>query len=536
MVADKEWWNSIFPEGRNGKVNYTAYSQNIAAPAGAAAEVSVTLPLPDDAKPYQLMRYLDANVGSTNYFPPILDPDLFVPQDNPSIGSNYTQFALLLAGLDYDRYSNTMDVSGVTYDSSTTIFTTPINGVSDLSGNYYIVGNKNLAAWLCYGLVPALPYTETGTAEEESRAYPFYEGAKADLLREGMAAMGMYFRYGVATEAGTTAPFVRIAYKPLKIVPIGFTTFKTATSKQTVAQSVSIKNYQSTGSNDIQMFAATDTYQVAAGETQEVRITINGTANPYRLKAMTPIDAIPAIPYLGTNSYYVVTGNDGLVIPAAEWTDYGGKITVAAGDNPNELVLTIIGANIPELGPFSISEGEYPALYIGANGGVTFKPEDVVIPTGAKVTTLNTPQTDPITIDNQFIVTRAQAYARGTWASHIYGGFNWTADFAFGEILFTDPTSSASYLYTRSIDQYIGAIFYREGVYWRIMSLSYDVGSETFSGSAEWHITLDDGDDVYEGYTVDVGTALINAAYDGAAPTCDEFIIAPLEALLESEV
>jgi len=137
-------------------------------------------------------------------------------------------------------------------------------------------------------------------------------------------------------------------------------------------------------------------------------------SQPVAVDAINPYD----IPALGT---YCVSAVDGLPIPANEWRTYGGTVTVAVGDSPNVLDITLVGPRwrIPGLeGPYRIgvSDGatDYAVLSVNGNGTKT-GPRDLSLLTGADPLRATKPVATRI--ENLFIRNLSDAYARGVWAS-----------------------------------------------------------------------------------------------------------------------
>ncbi len=141
-----------------------------------------------------------------------------------------------------------------------------------------------------------------------------------------------------------------------------------------------------------------DSFQVQANEKITRRVTINASLES--VEQPIPVETV-AFPV--TYGQYVIVGKDEIPLTPAQWVSQGGALTVSLTENPNEIEISIVGANYPELEPFKIgveSAGgdNYPALYIRGTG-VFFEKSENVFYTGA-------PETDEITattIDNPFI-------------------------------------------------------------------------------------------------------------------------------------
>lgn len=160
--------------------------------------------------------------------------------------------------------------------------------------------------------------------------------------------------------------------------------------------------------------------QVDAGQTITVNVPVN--------VSLTSIDQ-PVVQdfvdrYYDSSSVYSVAGNDGLPIPAAQWTAQGGSLTVAIGDDGQSIDVTMTGASEAEYAPYQIAVASGPSDYYSTlrlvGDGLGFTPETLRVPTGAPAS--KTAQEVGITIDNPAVNTRNDAYsaalrAAASWAA-----------------------------------------------------------------------------------------------------------------------
>lgn len=173
-------------------------------------------------------------------------------------------------------------------------------------------------------------------------------------------------------------------------------------------------------------------YQVDAGQTLEP-IRIQTSAFMTSVDQPTPIDFLPPtnfIPPSGVDDFYTILGSDDLPIPAAEWTDNGGKLHVEIDpEDPSVLVLTVTGMQLPEVDPRApyrvgvMSSGAstyYNALFISAQG-IRYDKQLITFSTGA----VGTQQVTGATIDNPFVSTPAQAATAATRAVQRFSGLNY---------------------------------------------------------------------------------------------------------------
>ncbi len=533
-------------QGAQGvQLTYTAYSIDASALAGAAAQItgSWSLDGSEDLSTY-VAAFLDN--WTQDVVSPMVDPLLFLPKGVV----DYTGLAASITDIEFDYESNTVDLSLVTFDANLDVLTSPaVSGNIPPAGGVYgggtafIRGDVRLWSQVSRKINLYSPdrggsatywYYDLGSTEQENRAYPFFKGQQADLLRQVIAATGMYFRYGVATiNAAANGPYVTMARLPNKIVVGEFQKFSVKLGQQNTSQTLNIVNYNTTGRNFGNIFLATDIYQVGNNETVTITVDVGGTPNPFNIVQPIAVDAMFQGFYTDGSGYstYVVTGSDSLPIPAARWVAGGGKMTATIGDKPNEVILTITGADDPSLAPFTISEGpDFPALMLGCAGGamVEFDPKTISIPTCVVDRTFNAPTTDPITIDNQFVVTELQAYDVAVPTLAQITSPLMTANFSFTDIIQNNTASSptATKRGGYGLDEMIGSIFYKRGNYWRIMNLTYDCDSGVYTGTAlQWNLA-GDVDAAYAGLTAaDVQTIIGSktAAQFEAAPIPNQF-------------
>ena len=149
----------------------------------------------------------------------------------------------------------------------------------------------------------------------------------------------------------------------------------------------------------------------------EVSASIIAIVQPFALMTIDPV-------YSNTSGY-VVLDKDKNVIPPALWEATGGKVTVAMGDSPQEILITITGGSgsLISRGPFQfgVLQGDdvVSSLVIGGEA-IICAPEKLTIPTGANPDIIT--QEIGITVDNPQISTYAEAYSAGLRAATRYGG------------------------------------------------------------------------------------------------------------------
>lgn len=158
------------------------------------------------------------------------------------------------------------------------------------------------------------------------------------------------------------------------------------------------QNIDSFNYANLELVSITDSFQVQANEKITRRVLINASLES--IEAPIPVQSIV---FPVTYSQYVIVGKDEIPLTAAQWEGQGGLVEVSLTENPNEIEITITGANYPELEPFKIgvesSGGEdYPAFYLRGTG-VFFEKTEHTLYTGAPESEIG----EATLIDNPFI-------------------------------------------------------------------------------------------------------------------------------------
>lgn len=147
--------------------------------------------------------------------------------------------------------------------------------------------------------------------------------------------------------------------------------------------------------------------QVDAGQTKTENIPIDEVNVSLTALAQPVVQNLVSREYVGPNSVYSVSGNDGLPIPAAQWTGRGGALSVAIGEDGNSIDVTLTGASDVEYAPYSIAVSAGPSDYYSTlrlqGSGLAFERKTVRFPTGAPAS--KTAQGVGPTIDNPWVST-----------------------------------------------------------------------------------------------------------------------------------
>lgn len=159
-------------------------------------------------------------------------------------------------------------------------------------------------------------------------------------------------------------------------------------------------------------------YSVGADETVVFEIPIDFYLTS--INQPTVADSVSKT-YVGPDSRYAVSGNDGLPIPAAQWIAYGGDMSFAIKGDGSIIEVTLTGMNFPDLAPFTIglSDGStsYSTLRITGDG-MNFDRQIYTAKTG--LTAADTPVVNGGEIDNQAIDTLEDAKKFALYARRLY--------------------------------------------------------------------------------------------------------------------
>lgn len=126
------------------------------------------------------------------------------------------------------------------------------------------------------------------------------------------------------------------------------------------------------------------------------------------------------------SSVYSVIGNDGLVIPPAQWVAGGGNVTVEILENTKRIRVTVTGSSELQYAPYRLAmpsgtTNAYSSLRI-VGTGVFFSDRALYsIATGANPDIV-TQEVGGGTVDNEFFDTIDRFYDAMIWAAAKYGG------------------------------------------------------------------------------------------------------------------
>lgn len=261
---------------------------------------------------------------------------------------------------------------------------------------------------------------------------------------------------------------------------------------------------ENSGFANLENVSITDSMQVSANEKIVRRVKVNASLET--VNQPVPVFSITSVPYTGVTGEYVIVGKDGLPIQPSQWLAQGGLLEVGITENPNEIEITIVGANFPDLEPFRIgveaSDGQdYPALYITGTGVFFERTQHTLLTGAAPSTNVSAPS-----IDNPFITDDNKLWTRGVAAGQAIAG----------------PKYQLNQSIARGgeFGSLIGSTISAFDTKFRVTSASFSQSGTTIT--ANRHVTFADFDAAWDGTTF----AQFNDIMDGIS--FDEFSIVPL--------
>lgn len=124
------------------------------------------------------------------------------------------------------------------------------------------------------------------------------------------------------------------------------------------------------------------------------------------------------------NSVYSVSGNDGLPIVPQQWIDAGGSLTVRRSDDTRSLIVTLTGANLPDLAPFQIAMSAGPSDRYSSlrlmGSGVILEEKTLTIPTAVSENLVFN-ESAP-SIDSELITNLEEAYTAAVASAKWHSG------------------------------------------------------------------------------------------------------------------
>lgn len=171
---------------------------------------------------------------------------------------------------------------------------------------------------------------------------------------------------------------------------------------------------------------------VTAGETVETTLDTSKDVFSSIFSLNQPVAVLSVAPEYSASSVYTVVGDDGIVIPPAQWRDYGGSLSVAISPDTRSIVVTITGptglvqTNGDPMRTFRIglasgtsASDTYSTLRITGRH-ISISEKSLILPTG--VPSFRTGQEFAPTIDNPFLNSLNSAYSAGVRGARRYAG------------------------------------------------------------------------------------------------------------------
>ena len=241
---------------------------------------------------------------------------------------------------------------------------------------------------------------------------PGYEGDLWVYIKDFCSARNIEIT--LLNDTITFRPVRQNVVQPFDIISEGW-----SISESTPAQYVDVNYYDYVKSNSYLAYPkggwnkSVQVYQVDANQTVTIELPVDG----YMTYVEQPV-AFWNISKVDTASKYTIAGNDGIGISPAQWLDNGGSLVTSLADNGQTIIVTLTGANIPNLAPFSVGVSSGPSDYYSSlrirGAGVFYDKKTWRQATG--LTTAETSNVVGTTIDNLHISTLAQAQAAASKA------------------------------------------------------------------------------------------------------------------------
>lgn len=204
-------------------------------------------------------------------------------------------------------------------------------------------------------------------------------------------------------------------------------------STSTLAQSVEVYQYNNRAITNQLVYPPggwtpeVEVLNVNAGETSEYTLELSASVSSIVQPTMLEFVAQD----YSASSVYTIVADDGLPVPPAAWTQYGGSLTLTIDPSTTALKIVLVGpVGLPtsagvEATNFSVALGSdvtgnrYSTLRI-IGSGVAFDKQKKRVRTGVPESKTSTEV--GVTIDNPFISTTNDLYRAGTRAAKLYSG------------------------------------------------------------------------------------------------------------------
>ena len=341
-----------------------------------------------------------------------------------------------------------------------------------------------------YGTLAATP-VEIVLFEEDPQyatpvVFPGWTGELWVVLKEIFITFGLTPIIGHADWGSTVGPYVALWSNPFadyeEPADPHLLTHNRQTDSSTLAQKVELTRLNPKWVTNSLVYPPggwtpeVNVLSVGPQETQEYTLELDTSITSFTQPTMvTYVSSTHS-----SSSRYTIVGDDGFPIQPAQWTDYGGKLTVKRGDDTKSLVVTLKGpdkdiimSNGRPCSTYSValasdtSGSRYSTLRI-IGTGARLRPETVEFGTG--VTKEQTGTDLGASVDGRFIQSAEQLYRQGSLCAATFGGGVLTGNTAGSDYSgFTDLDESEWYFpgLSRKIN----------GRRWRITSVTYTPGA-----------------------------------------------------------
>lgn len=384
------------------------------------------------------------------------------------------------------------------------------------------------------------------TLASRTVSYIGWEGNVLDRMKDLCVANGM-----TISLIGGTIAFRDAATLPGALISErSFADYTWQASEGQLAQNIEVAWYATQTPKEQLVYPAggwheeVPVFQVDAGETQEYEIDLTPDEDNEASFGMSATSIVQPLAvdsvlreFVGPGSVYCVSGKDGLIVPAAQWTAGGGSLTLELLEGGSRIKVTIVGSSEAEYAPFQIAmasgtSDSYSSLRIYGSG-MLYQRSVLKMATGLDAD--RAPQEVAPIVDQPFLNTYEAAWraASGLLSKHSSAWYTISGTIGAVEAL---QFSAQTFFDGEQLDQspashpygnLEGSMFVADGLVFRIRSVTYTPSGATFT--AEQHansaaLTLS-----HALAGNDVQTAADSNAYYPAGITAEQLSANPLQ-------
>jgi len=282
--------------------------------------------------------------------------------------------------------------------------------------------------------LPSAVTSEAGAGTVAGSPIAAFDGELWDYVKQVCSARRV--------ELASTPSGIRLRQPGARVVDLS--KFRASASRTisgaASARKISVMNQRTKAlpATPTEVLKADQVYSVGVGETKTVTLDLpegvrfvhsprpwynSKVTNGIYIASPEYLDGYNDLEFNQGGSYYI-TGADTFPVNPAQWTDYGGRVTVSMKEGKALLTLTGPVKDMPNVkGPFSIGEsaaGSDFAMLRLFGTGVTNDPVEVVLPSGAGKKETRVEKGSTVT--NVALGTIGEVYDASTWIAQRVAG------------------------------------------------------------------------------------------------------------------